>query len=165
MKLNCIWLCIHSHDIQISANAVCKCKALLQPHLTFTVCLRLRNLLMKAAPHISLRAARNTSLLHPCCIIRRVKFRRDRVKIQIWGKPAIFFSWAMSRAWPTSLWRKFFRKWPSYCTSGRALLRKIVMADLLWAVSSFSKHPYFTLMLLMLAMLTFGESNVLLVYY
>ena len=43
--------------------------------------------------------------------------------------------------------------------------RKIVMADLLWAVSSFSKHPYFTLMLLMLAMLTFGESNVLLLYY
>ena len=25
-----------------------------------------------------------------------VKFRNDRVKIQIWGKPAIFFSWAMS---------------------------------------------------------------------
>ena len=25
-----------------------------------------------------------------------VKFRKDRVKIQIWGKPAIFFSWAMS---------------------------------------------------------------------
>ena len=47
---------------------------------------------------------------------------------------------------------------------GTAIL-KIVMADLLWAVSSFSKHPYFTLMLLMLAMLTFGESNVLLVYY
>ena len=38
---------------------------ILQPHWPFsTVCLRLRNLLMKAAPHISLRAARNTSLLH-----------------------------------------------------------------------------------------------------
>ena len=23
--------------------------------------------------------------------IRRVKFRNDRVKIQVWGKPAIFF--------------------------------------------------------------------------
>jgi len=25
-----------------------------------------------------------------------VKFSKDRVKIQIWGKPVIFFSWAMS---------------------------------------------------------------------
>ena len=30
--------------------------------------------------------------------IWRVKFRKDRVKMQIWGKPAIFFSWAMSVA-------------------------------------------------------------------
>ena len=91
------------------------------PFSYLTVCLRLRNLPMKAAPHTKLPEIRPFSITQywlliiiviPCLLVLvfpwcaaysgvklvcdEVKFRKDGVKIQIWGKPAIFLSWAMS---------------------------------------------------------------------
>ena len=113
------WVC---HAINKSSSICVFSTSIFRPqnYLAYACCMKpgCSEMIQSVSPH---RAARNTSLLHhsilttyyhtdtmltsslevlhsislvQACmqIFGEVKFRKDRVKIRIWGKPAIFFS-------------------------------------------------------------------------